>query len=484
MNVVVDGLLPIIKRQALSLNFLLAAVLGLLVAWLPLSLIGPLLVGAGLVLLVLVIPWLGLGLALLAGPWGAWENIHLGNQFVDSGQLLFLLAVGAWLGRGVVRRKIVWPVLALSRPMALFLLLAAFSLWATISLALGLTELLKWLEIWLVMIMVVSLGGESRPEHRQRFVRLLVGLFLLAGLVQALIGIWQFALRGDGPEHFLVLGRFYRAYGTFEQPNPFGGFMAWMVCVGGGTLLGLVVSGRRAILSDKFAWFVALCTAVCGLALIFSWSRGAWLGCATGLGALALFWPRRVGLGLFLLLLGGGLFGLGLQAGLVPRPVVDRLSSFTADIQFGDVRGVDINDANYAVLERLAHWQSALEMAKANLWTGVGFGNYEPAYPNYALINWPYPLGHAHNYYLNLLAETGVGGLAGYLLLWGAIIWQAVRLSGRVKWPERGLALGLLAVWVALSAHHLLDKLYVNNLYLHLGFLLGIQQLLTETLTD
>ena len=41
-----------------------------------------------------------------------------------------------------------------------------------------------------------------------------------AGLVQAFIGIWQFGLRDTGPEHFMILGRFYRAYGTFEQPNP------------------------------------------------------------------------------------------------------------------------------------------------------------------------------------------------------------------------------------------------------------------------
>lgn len=476
------GLLPIVNRRAVIFKFLLAVTLGLVIAWLPLSFVGPLAVGVALILLVLINPLVGLGLALFAGPWGAWENINFGNQLWDSGQLLFFLSVAAWLGRGVIRRKIILPSWKLSGFMALFLLPAAFSLWTTISMELGLKELLKWLEIWLVMVMVVSMVAESRPEQRQRSLQFLVGLFLLVGLSQALIGSWQFGLRDDGPDHFLVLARFYRAYGTFEQPNPFGGFMAWMVCMGAGTLLGLVISGRKAILSDKFTWFVAFCTAACGLALIFSWSRGAWLGCAAGLGALALFWPRRVGLGLFLLLLGGGLFGVGVQVGVVPRPVLDRLSNFTADIQFGDVRGVDINDTNYAVLERLAHWQSALEMARANLWLGVGFGNYEPAYSTYALINWPYPLGHAHNYYLNLLAETGVWGLGGYLLLWGGIIGQAVWLSGRVKWPERGIALGLLAVWVALSAHHLLDKLYVNNLYLHLGLLLGIQQLLNEEL--
>ncbi|HID52637.1 MAG TPA: O-antigen ligase domain-containing protein, partial [Anaerolineae bacterium] len=144
----------------------------------------------------------------------------------------------------------------------------------------------------------------------------------------------------------------------------------------------------------------------------------------------------------------------------------------------GDVRGEDINDANYAVLERLAHWQAAVDMARENLWLGVGFGNYEPAYADYALLNWPYPLGHAHNYYLNLVAEVGVVGLLAYLVLWTAVFWQTIRLLRRLDWPVRGIALGLLAVWAAISVHHLVDKLYVNNIYIHLGVMLGLLQLL------
>ncbi len=139
---------------------------------------------------------------------------------------------------------------------------------------------------------------------------------------------------------------------------------------------------------------------------------------------------------------------------------------------------MSINDANYAVLERLAHWQAALDMARDNLWTGVGFGNYEPAYGDYDLINWPYPLGHSHNYYLNILAETGIFGLAAYLVLWWIIIRQAVGLVGQLEWPRRGIALGLLALWVTLSVHHLVDKLYVNNFYLFLGAVLGLQQII------
>jgi O-antigen ligase len=111
---------------------------------------------------------------------------------------------------------------------------------------------------------------------------------------------------------------------------------------------------------------------------------------------------------------------------------------------------------------------------------GVGFGNYEAAYPAFALINWPDALGHAHNYYLNLLAETGVVGLGAYLFFWAAVFWQTLTVLGQLKWPERGIALGLLAAWVALATHHLVDKLYVNNIYIHLGVMLGLLQLLED----
>jgi O-antigen ligase len=177
------------------------------------------------------------------------------------------------------------------------------------------------------------------------------------------------------------------------------------------------------------------------------------------------------------LLVGGlALFLLLLQAGLLPAALTERLVSFREDLQFSDVRGVDINDANYAVLERLAHWQSAVDMARAEPWLGVGFGNYEPAYAEFALINWPFALGHAHNYYLNILAETGVLGTAAYLLLWAAIFWQTLRVLRRLDGPPRGIALGLLGVWGALSVHHLLDNLYVNNLFLHIAALFAVLQ--------
>ncbi|MFW6182471.1 MAG: O-antigen ligase family protein [Chloroflexota bacterium] len=476
-------------RWAATPALLIALGLGLLLAVAPLPLATALLAGVCLLLIVFVQPLVGLGFMLLLAPFGALENAIWGNALFDSGQILFLLTVAAWLAVSVTRRRIVLPTTSLNIPLALFILVASVSLLSAGSLSYGLREVIKWLEIAGLMLIAIDLvNQQGQPDETGALLpaltasgagRLLAGLVLFSGFSQALIGIWQFALRGSGPEHFQILGgAFYRAYGTFEQPNPFGGFMAWIVLLGFGAALGVLMRWweRRRLHGAEWSWllFALAAAGVAGMALLASWSRGSWLGFAAGMAAVLFFWPRQRRWGFLALLAGAGLLLALWQFDLLPSALVSRTVGFASDLRLGDVRGADINDANYAVQERLAHWQAAVDMGRDHLWLGVGFGNYEPAYSDYALINWPYALGHAHNYYLNLLAETGILGLAAYLVFWGAVFVQTVVLLRRLHWPDRGLALGLLGVWIALSVHHILDKLYVNNLYLHLGVMLAI----------
>jgi putative inorganic carbon (hco3(-)) transporter len=472
-----------------------AVAIALVIIYLPLWLAAGLIFLLLFLALTLTYPLFGLGVALLLGPFGALESIVIGTPLLDSGQLALLFAFAAWLSSGLARRRLVIPRTQLNLPLILFILIALLSLVDSRSVVSGLIETIKWLEMLLIIWLIVDISLDEQ-HHPRRYANAFQGLLvalLLAGLIQAMIGIWQFGPRGHGPEHFMVLGRFFRAYGTFEQPNPFGGFMNMSALLAVGIVIGLLhsrKSGSTGLISFGkgryyFPWlaFATLCAAASLLAVVFSWSRGAWLGLIAGAIILVMFSSNRLRNGLLLLFIigfiGTGVLLVGASRGYGSAlSIAGRLSGFQEEFTLGDVRGVDINDANYAVLERLAHWQAAVDMARDNLWTGVGFGNYETAYENYALINWPAALGHAHNYYLNLLAEVGLFGLIAYLLFWLVVAWQSLKLIPRLMWPERGVVVGFLAVFAALAVHHLVDKLYVNNVYVHLGVMLGLLQLL------
>ncbi len=493
--------------------WLLAVGLGLSLALGPVWLVVGALGATAVILLILRQPLVGLGLTLVFAPLAALENVLFGSLLpggglFNSGQILLLLTVAAWLARGLLRRQIRIPHTFLNLPLALFLYLMLLTLLNSYDLFTGFKEVVKWVQMGLVVWLVVDMvegdqkPGFSVPKQRPMIqgkspvslsVQWLLAALLLSGLSQALIGIWQFAFWPDAPEHFRILGRFYRAFGTFGQPNPFGGFMNMVGLLALGLLLGLVTYGLLALWAGRqdetgyrltavytfWLLFTALCAGALSLALIFSWSRGAWLGFGAGLAVLLLTWPRRLWQGVVVLGLAAGLLGLAVQLNLPGTAVLsERVISFADDLTLTDVRGANIHDANYAVLERLAFWQSGLDMARDYPWLGVGFGNYGPAYADYALLNWPYALGHAHNYYINLLAETGIIGLLGYILFWSIIIGYTLVVVRRLDWPWRGLALGLLAAWVGLSVHHLVDKLYVNNLYIHLGLMLALLHLL------
>jgi O-antigen ligase len=86
-------------------------------------------------------------------------------------------------------------------------------------------------------------------------------------------------------------------------------------------------------------------------------------------------------------------------------------------------------------------------------------------------------LGHAHNYYLNIAAETGLIGLLAYLSLWAAVMWQTIRAQLQASDPlSQALALGALGILVHVSVHNVVDNLWVHNMYVHVAIVLGLVQ--------
>ncbi len=215
-----------------------------------------------------------------------------------------------------------------------------------------------------------------------------------------------------------------------------------------------------------------LAAGVIGAGILASWSRGGWLGAAAGVGVVMVVRSRRAALlsaGAGLLLIGAIFLG-ALSPGLVPAPIANRVADIPAYFGAVDVANTPVTDANFAVLERLAHWDAALKMWAASPWLGVGPGNYAVVYDRFRLPQWDQALGHAHNIYLNTLAESGLIGLAGFMILWGGLalwLWGKIRRSPDA-WTQ-ALAVGMLGVLAYLAVHSFFDNLFVQGIYLHIA---------------
>jgi O-antigen ligase len=433
-----------------------------------------------LALAVLITPTAALVILLIVAPMRTLIATEApGLLPLDIGQLALGLLIAAWGTAAVVRTRALPSLLPspIFIPLLGFVTAAGLSAFAAWSMSAWLTEWLKWLQILLLLALCLSIARDWEW--------ILFGL-VAAGVANALIGIYEF-FGGSGALHLLVNERFFRAFGTFGQPNPFGGFMGLLTPVALAAALGFLWrwwTHWRATrhlphaASYRDLWiggFYAASSVLMAVALIMSWSRGAWLGFAVSIGVLALALPRRLWVGVGIVGAAGAVVVALWASGRLPDTIVSRLASATDEIvNLADVRGVDITPENYANVERLAHWQAAINMATAHPWLGVGFGNYETAYPAFRLLNWDLALGHAHNYYLNVFGETGIIGLAAYLTLWLSLVIFAWRTRRHPNPVARCVGVGLLGSWVYLAVHSLTDNLYVNNVFLHVGAMISL----------
>ena len=438
-----------------------------LVAFLPLRDSFLILIGCAVALAVVIWPFWGLVLAALAVPFGGLVELGAGGiDLMPVDALVAGLVVG-WMCLLLAGRErklhFYWPLW----PVVFFTLLIAFDLTLEPAMTTGLKEVLRWAELLLVALASANL------IRTRRHLGWLLAAVLAAGLVEALIGWYQFFLR-VGPQPF-VIGLFLRAYGTFGQPNPFAGYLIMV--------LPLAIAPLTARLFLKVTisrWWtlgglaVALVVAA---AVVFSMSRGAWMGLAAAGIVLLMFFRGRL---VALLPVAVGLAGLILlsyQLHMMPAAVEARIGDSLAYFRLFDVRTVEANGANWAVVERMASWQAAWGMFESSPVLGVGPGRFNEVYRDFAVGGWLQPLGHAHNYYLNTLAEMGVLGLASYLTLVAGWMVVGVRLIRRAAGRD-GLyvaaAAGAFGALVAAGGHNVFDDLYVKGMNVQMGLLVGI----------
>ncbi|MCB0164848.1 MAG: O-antigen ligase family protein [Anaerolineae bacterium] len=466
---------------------------GLVLALAPFSMAVLIVSGSIFFTLALIYPVFYLYLLILIIPVSSLLAIQVGGVRIGLMEVVLALGLFIWLLKmlaepalsgqniSIVAGPLIGPFL---------LLLGGLSLsWlTTLSIGASLVETAKWVEMLAVYLFVINL---LKPHQ----IKWAVIVILTAGLIQAGWGIYQFIFK-VGPDGFLLFdGRFLRAYGTFAQPNPYGGYLGLVLPLTLSLtiwLLSQILDNRRDSRQSKLGrllqlGLVSLPLAIMVAALFASQSRGALLGFAVAGVVTLMVWSRKIALAIAGLALAGVMIGLISSFNLTLTPQIDssdvgspynaivqRVADAIEAINVTDVANTEVTDANFATLERLAHWQAAQTMWRDNLWLGVGIGNYAVVYPAYAIGRWLDPLGHAHNYLLNIGAEAGLVGITVYLIFWiltYGLLWTVVQNNiGFYK----AVAVGAIGVVTHLHVHNLVDNLYVQGMYLHVAVILGL----------
>jgi putative inorganic carbon (HCO3(-)) transporter len=443
-------------------------VAGLVLSFAPLSLAVSIVGGVAIALVALLHPPAALLLLAFSVPFGLVREIALGRARLGLPEAFLALALGAWLTQGAARRQVDVRPGPLAWLFALFAWTTALSLLVATSVLEVVPEVVKWVEVWALYLM-------ARSVVRPRWVPWLIGAILAAGTVQGLLGVYQFVWQA-GPEPFR-LGRFLRAFGTFAQPNPYAGYLGMVVPLG----LSLTLWALGAAWREQHRFWAGtrllaygLATIICIAGIVMSWSRGAWLGLAASGLVVMMVHSGRSRLVLISLILILAVTGLLSGFGLLPPAISARLADLGSFMGPLNPNAVEITDANFSVYERVAHWYAGLAMFANHPWFGVGAGNFSVVYATYALARWQQSLGHAHNIYINVAAETGLIGLIAFLVMWGAAFVTTLCSIRNTTGYSRAVAVGVLGVLIHISVHNLFDNLFVQRMYLHWALLLAL----------
>ena len=245
-----------------------------------------------------------------------------------------------------------------------------------------------------------------------------------AGALSALVGIYQNVMGFEASLIWIDTAMFSdieaRVIGTFDNPNVFGEFL----------IIVLPIAIALFATRKGFVKYMSLCSAIAmGAALIFTYSRGAWLGFALAIVVfLVLYdeiWAKI------------GVVGLAVSPFLVqfvPTSILNRVTSIG-------------NVADTSTSYRVSIWQGTLRML-GDFWpSGIGSGSaaFLSVYPAYALSGASYAQ-HAHNLYFQIASELGIVGIAVFLCVVLYFFKMTLNTYRNINmWEIRSLAIAVAA---------------------------------------
>jgi len=298
------------------------------------------------------------------------------------------------------------------------------------------------LSIWYVMVLIYFityvLVSQNIYTHSQ--IRGMAYALGAAAFIVIAYGFFQFVVGIDTSEMKWVDGEAFpelrkRVFSTLENPNILAAYLDIVACM----LLGLFakLQGRKT----KILLALGIIAAIACLAMTYA--RGACFTIALIMAGYGLFKDRRVLLAV-----------VAVAAGvLILNPVLlERLTNISLA---GDT----------STEMRIAMWESTVQMIMDHPVLGIGGGAYSLVYPIYDtyIVDGSVTLVHAHNVYLNYLAEVGImGGMGFIIFLFGSIGTAFFSKKELNDDFSQGIRLGLGMALLSVALNGLTDDVLYN----------------------
>lgn len=395
-------------------------------------------------LLIYKIPEFGVVLVFFALPFmPTAEQFHPTMMMVGVMMYLLLCFIIKYLrGKRVIR--IGWIDLCVLLFMAVLLFAGLFSA----SPADSMKPVLVFLCFMCGYFLVVNLIRSSEWLNRAVWAVILSSTFVsLYGIYQNFFGTvnttWQ-----DTDMFSEITGR---VVSTFENPNVLAEYL--IMC-----LPASVAGFFNAKNASGRLLFLFLC-GVSGGCLIFTWSRGAWLGFMIAMLFFLLMYSKKT-----LVVMMFGVLALPFAPFVLPESVMNRFLSIG-------------NLADSSTSYRVHIWEGVIAMLKDHMLGGIGVGVdvFQKVYPRYALSAIE-TAPHSHNLYLQILVETGIFGLILFLVFLFTYAKHTFTVYVKPLSPQRRtLMAALFCGTLAVLAQGMTDYIWYNyRVFLAFWMMIGL----------
>src|SRR5487761_196910 len=293
-------------------------------------------------------------------------------------------------------------------------------------------ELLKWISYFVISFLAVeAFRTTAQLKH--------LAVFLISlGFVVALFGIVQYLTFNGRLYWFAALPHPSEPFGPFVDRDHFAGFVELTAPLDLAMLLHGPWRGEKTAL-------VGLFTAVPIAALVLSGSRGGIVGLGFAVMVLAFITQCRgvrmrrfFAFASLLILAGASMLWLGANA------TIQRFEKLTT--------------SNISRDQRLSMDRDTWRVFAGHPWAGTGLGTLETVFSQYESVYDARSVDHAHNDYVELLAETGtIGGILGLAFV-ALLLRQGITHLRLCEDPfNRAFHAGALAACCALLMHSFVD---------------------------